>query len=210
MALHFVSTSVLSSSDGIEFNNETQKESEEQRKVRLKREEAASKPLYLQLQEREAEKQAEYDAMTKKLFAPPRAMDEEDEQFYSKLRDTQERNRRKQQEEERALLAAFRSNQDAEKKALHPGVNFNKTQTKNKDLREPQGNYSQLDSILHADWSAVIIRAKRKRVLGDNERPADEVAEDVSASLETEEAVKKTTPPGDFSSLLGGYGSDAD
>ena len=142
MALHFVSTSVLSSNDGIEFNNEIQKESEEQRKARLKREEAAAKPLYIQLQEREAEKQAEYDANTKKLFAPPRAIDEEDEQFYSKLRDTQEKNKKKQEEEERALLSAFRSQQDSEKKAVHPVVNFSKASTKNKTSLEPQSTTS--------------------------------------------------------------------
>lgn len=139
MALHFVSTSVLSSNDGIEFNHEIQKETEEQRKARLRREEAASKPLYIQLQEREAEKQAEYDATTKMLFAPPRAMDEEDEQFYSKLRDAQEKNRKKQEEEERALLTAFRSIQDEEKKGLKPVLNFSKAQTKNKEVLEPKG-----------------------------------------------------------------------
>lgn len=36
MSLHFVSTSVLTSSDGIDFNNETQTESEESRAARLK------------------------------------------------------------------------------------------------------------------------------------------------------------------------------
>lgn len=139
MALHFVSTSVLSSNDGIEFNNEVQKETEEQRKARLQREAAASKPLYLQLQEREAEKQAEYEANTKKLFAPPRAMDEEDELFYSKLRDTQDKNKRRQEAEEQELLAAFRAHKEKETALKTPVLSHGKGSSKAKDSMAPQG-----------------------------------------------------------------------
>ena len=72
MSLHFVSTSILTSSDGIDFNSEVHQESEEQRVERMKKESNASKPLFMQLADREEEKKAEYDAMTKKIFAPPK------------------------------------------------------------------------------------------------------------------------------------------
>ncbi len=68
MALHFVSTSVLSSDNGIDFTKEVQLETEEAKRLRLANEAAARKPLYLQLAEKKELQQAEYDANTKKMF----------------------------------------------------------------------------------------------------------------------------------------------
>jgi exoribonuclease II len=78
MALHFVSTSVLSSEDGIEFQKEVQLETEEAKKAKKEAERQANQPLYLQLQAQKDKKQEEFDANTKKLFAPPKAIDEEE------------------------------------------------------------------------------------------------------------------------------------
>lgn len=122
MALHFVSTSVLSSSDGIDFNSETQKETEESRAARLRAEAAAAKPLYMQLAEREDEKKQEYDAMTKKLFAPPKALDEEDAAHLSRLDEARDKTLKQREHAEKAALATFRSNrlQDISAKVSHP------------------------------------------------------------------------------------------
>lgn len=68
MALHFVETSILTSDNGIDFGTETQLENEETRKARLASEQAANKPLYMQLAERKEKQQEEYDLMTKKIF----------------------------------------------------------------------------------------------------------------------------------------------
>ena len=68
MALHFVSTSILSSADGIGFDKEEVKESEETRNARIAAERAAAKPLYEQLAAQQDKKQAEYDAQTKLIF----------------------------------------------------------------------------------------------------------------------------------------------
>ena len=68
MALHFVSTSVLSSENGIDYSKEVQLETEEAQKLRRAEEAAAKKPLYLQLAEKKELAQAEYDANTKKMF----------------------------------------------------------------------------------------------------------------------------------------------
>jgi hypothetical protein len=68
MALHFVSTAVLSSEDGIEFSKEIQLETEEARKTRQAAENASKRPLYMQLAEQQDKKQAEYDANTKAMF----------------------------------------------------------------------------------------------------------------------------------------------
>lgn len=78
MALHFVSTSVLTSEDGIDFSKETQLETEEAKKIRLEREKVGSKPLFMQLAEQQDKQQLERDKITKLIFAPPKGLDEEE------------------------------------------------------------------------------------------------------------------------------------
>lgn len=57
----------------------------------------------------------------------------------------------------------------------------------------------------------VVIRAKRKRVSGDEEKPNERVEpEEVIARTDISSIVPETTVPVDLGSLLGGYGSDAD
>lgn len=68
MALHFVSTSVLSSADGIAFENEEKKDTEEIRQAKAAAKAAENKPLFQQLEDLKAKKQEEYDANTKLLF----------------------------------------------------------------------------------------------------------------------------------------------
>lgn len=68
MALHFVSTSVLRSEDGIGFDKEEKKETEETKLARVRADQASRKHLYEQLAEQEQLKQAEYDANTKAMF----------------------------------------------------------------------------------------------------------------------------------------------
>lgn len=68
MALHFVSTSVLTSDNGIGYSKEEKKETEEVKKARLQAERINSRSLYEQLAEQERLKQAEFDANTKLIF----------------------------------------------------------------------------------------------------------------------------------------------
>eukprot|EP00968_Pinguiococcus_pyrenoidosus_P019520 scaffold2129_cov255-Pinguiococcus_pyrenoidosus.AAC.8 len=74
--MNFISTSVLKSEDGISFNKEEQIESEEAARAKAANS-LPSKPLYEQLAEQEAKKQEEYDAITRQLYAAPKALDEE-------------------------------------------------------------------------------------------------------------------------------------
>lgn len=66
MALHFVSTSVLSSSDGIAYEKEDVKNTEETRLAKIAQQKE-SKPLYQQLAEQKEIKDAEYEANSKLL-----------------------------------------------------------------------------------------------------------------------------------------------
>lgn len=54
MSLNFVKSSILSSSDGIDFNNETLLDSDEAKRSREAGDKGYVKPLYLQLAERKA------------------------------------------------------------------------------------------------------------------------------------------------------------
>ena len=88
MALNFVSTSILTSDDGIDFSTEEALETEQARKFRLQKEDASKKPLYMQLQEQRDKKQAEQDAITKLMNSGPSALDEEDIEFFKKIEES--------------------------------------------------------------------------------------------------------------------------
>ena len=68
MALHFVKTAVLSSSNGIDFGTEVAVESDETRKAKLDAEAASRKPLFQQLADIRDRKQDEFDENRKKIF----------------------------------------------------------------------------------------------------------------------------------------------
>jgi hypothetical protein len=85
MTLRFVKTAILSSSDGIDFANEVAVESEEVFKARAAAESASRKPLYQQLADLRDQKKLEYDENTKKIFAPPKALDDDEIEFFNEL-----------------------------------------------------------------------------------------------------------------------------
>ena len=68
MALHFVKTAVLSSSDGVDYGTEVAVESEDTRKARADAEAATRKPLFQQLADLRDKKQEEFDENKKKIF----------------------------------------------------------------------------------------------------------------------------------------------
>lgn len=70
-----------------------------------------SQTLYDQLQENKDKWQEEYDENTKLLHAPPKALDEEDVQFFDEQRAAQEEKERLKKEQAIADLADFRSAQ---------------------------------------------------------------------------------------------------
>ncbi len=101
-------TSVLSSEDGIDFSKETAIESEEQRAARLAAEKASQRPLYQQLLEQKEKKQAEYDAITKQIFAPPKGLDDEEFGFISAIEEAKQRKEKTWKDEEAKALEEFR------------------------------------------------------------------------------------------------------
>jgi hypothetical protein len=108
MALHFVSTSVLSSTESGGYSEEL-KGDDESHLAQVNASKSAGKPLHEQLAEQAMRKQAEYDANTKLIFglllylqnltemphfpviAPPKGLDEEDVAFYHNLQELKDR-----------------------------------------------------------------------------------------------------------------------
>ncbi len=87
MSIGFVSTSILlesASSDG-KFE-EKRVESEEVKLADRLAKEAAQKPLWEQLKEREDAKEEEFEAFRKAIYAPPTALDAEDAIFLEEAR----------------------------------------------------------------------------------------------------------------------------
>mmetsp|Transcript_3385 Transcript_3385/g.6141 ORF Transcript_3385/g.6141 Transcript_3385/m.6141 type:complete len:133 (+) Transcript_3385:133-531(+) len=68
MALHFVSTSTTTSSDGISFDTEEVKESQEIIQARRAADIASKKSLFEQLSDQQEKKKEEYDKNTKLIF----------------------------------------------------------------------------------------------------------------------------------------------
>lgn len=93
-----------------------QLEDEEAHKKRLEKEKAAhSRTLWEQLEEQKEKKKAEYDAVTKQIFAPPKALDEEEASYLDGILEQEKARERRRAEEEERELAAFslaRANRD--------------------------------------------------------------------------------------------------
>jgi predicted patatin/cPLA2 family phospholipase len=108
MSLRFVKTSVLSSENGLEYSKEEAIDNDETKMARIEADRASRKTLFEQLEEQKQKKQADYDAVTKQIFAPPKALDDEEFGFLDSLanRKRAEEEQRKIKEEEQ--LEAFR------------------------------------------------------------------------------------------------------
>ncbi|GAB5031277.1 Hypothetical protein NocV09_00501450 [Nannochloropsis oceanica] len=113
--IRFVATSVMSSDDGLSYKTE-QLEDEEAHKKRLDKEKAAhGRTLWEQLEEQKDKKKAEYDAVTKQIFAPPKALDEAEASYLQGILEQEKMRDRRRAEEEERELAAFslaRANRD--------------------------------------------------------------------------------------------------
>ena len=108
MALHFISSSILKESDGIDEAEEVSVDTEETRKARIKAEQDSKKSLHQQLQERQALKDEEFEANRRKIFAPPPGLDEEDVEYFNDLQSTKDKMKSLRAIQEDQALEEFR------------------------------------------------------------------------------------------------------
>ena len=227
MALHFVKTAVLSSEDGIDFSKETTIESEEAKQARLLAERANAKPLYQQLAEQKERKQEEYDANTKLLFAPPKALDEEEVTFLQSIEDHRSKKEQLQKQAEIAALESFRAAQRQEiEELLHKPaskpfiIGIQSSNSKPSAVIMPQvvvkGQYTQDKHYLKTVVLIfLVVSAKRKRNPEENQPVIQKNArKENSAKVGKEERIEDLkfdidtgdSPDGGLS-LLCDYGS---
>jgi hypothetical protein len=109
MSLQFVKSAVLSSEDGIDFSKEEVLDTEEAQRARVAADLASRRSLFDQLAEQSDKKQAQYDANTKLIYAPPKALDEEEFSFLQDVEDERQRAQRSKADDERRALDEFRA-----------------------------------------------------------------------------------------------------
>uniref|UniRef100_A0A7S3GT51 FAM192A/Fyv6 N-terminal domain-containing protein n=1 Tax=Spumella elongata TaxID=89044 RepID=A0A7S3GT51_9STRA len=214
MTLRFVKTSILSSSDGIDFGTEIAVESDEVRKTRVAAEAAGNKPLYEQLADIRDRKKLEYDENTKKIFAPPKGLDEEDIDFFNEMDDAKARAEDQNKRLVDAELEAFRESRRIEL------------------LKEPQELPHATFNIIPPKKTepalkvGVVVTAKRKvpNVEKEDRNVVSKVSESSSASksgaaVASKPESQKPTPASSQAtkpaaaatlSLFGDYASDSD
>lgn len=109
MSSGFVKTSILAPSKNGETYNveETRVDSEDVRKQARRESELSSKPLFEQLESNKAKEQEEYDRVTKLIFAPPKALDEEDVNHFNTIHEREQQRKMKILEHEESEVAAF-------------------------------------------------------------------------------------------------------
>jgi hypothetical protein len=199
MSIGFVSTSVLESKDGIDFNEEKRIESEEVLAAEKRAREAANKPLWQQLAEREEEKEAKFEAVRKAIYAPPKGLDEEEFAYLAGVeqqREEKEAQSKQWEEKELEAFASARASQTLSSVDKPKPPPIARTVAPPKRLEEGQ--------------APILIVKKRKKTAtstSTSEKPAK--AKKITASIpDTEKDEKEEGNGGNaLSGLLGGYGT---
>ncbi|ETL80888.1 hypothetical protein L917_18665 [Phytophthora nicotianae] len=200
----FVSTSVLTSSDGLFGDNVEEKRVTEAPAPRPE-DTAGYKPLYEQLQERKEQKDSEWKEKNNP-FAPPKGLDEEEFEYIQDLESKREDVERKRQAQHEEDLAQFLVARGAPKSTVSGQLSSQHL------LKYPVKNELEVSNKKAA---TVVVKAKRK---AGKDRTDSKSAG--AASKAKEEPLKKklkvdkssdTEKQSNTAALgLAGYGSDSD
>mmetsp|Transcript_16711 Transcript_16711/g.17468 ORF Transcript_16711/g.17468 Transcript_16711/m.17468 type:complete len:216 (+) Transcript_16711:59-706(+) len=210
MALHFVSTSILSSTE--EGYNEEIKENEETIKLKKLQEKLSSRPLYEQLAEQAAKKEAEYNANTKLIFGPPKGLDEEDILFYDNLREYKEKEKEEQLLKEEKELELFRKAQKQHIPLPSPLINLS-----NQEGFKKTTNISKIEIVKHKrkkehnNNSLESNNAKDEQNKSKNQKLETSTSihsESITTNLQPNQKQESVHSGESISSLFGQYNSD--
>lgn len=235
MSLSFVSSAVLSSTDGVSHNEEVAVESVEVEQLRLHN--GASRPLFEQLRSNREDEQDKYDAFDKATRTGMRPLDEEDcahlDSVASQKRH-KDRVRRTQEEDELALFRAARAERSFERAELVvPECDDAGSQRRRDD--DAAATAAPTVPVITRTVPTIVGKRKRRKPTpassGDGRAPpgtADAHKTNTtrraqgptnvtsSSSKETQESTTKAEVASDdddtdvLGGLLGGYGSDSD
>jgi hypothetical protein len=208
MSLSFVSSAVLSSTDGVSHNEEKAIESKEVKAVRARQE---HKPLFEQLRSNREEEEAAREEQQQSLMRGTRALDEEDCDHLNTLQREQDRREqtiKTQMDDELALFRAAKADRaqadlvfddDEEEKEKVEKVE------KEDDSRQKLVSQPKKVSIV-----PVFVKRRRRQPPDDQELSKKIRTGDAAAGeKESPSTAKKDEPAsaGGLGGLLGGYGS---
>ncbi|KAH7488690.1 hypothetical protein PRIC1_007193 [Phytophthora ramorum] len=209
----FVSTSVLTSSDGLFGDNVEEKRVTEAPAPRAE-DAAGYKPLYEQLQERKDQKDSDWKEKNNP-FAPPKGLDEEEFEYIRDLESKKDDVQRRRQTQHEEDLAQFLVARGAPKTAAGTGLTAQHLQ-----------KYPVKDDVKVAGKKTpvVVVRAKRKAGKDKPCKAGTKAAESCDATKEQPDNKKQKVEPKDTSTSpvakkekpntaalgLVGYGSDSD
>ncbi len=226
MSLNFVSTSVLSSTDGVSHDTETQLQPTSSSSVTTHQ-----KPLFEQLRENAEKEQEKYDEITKAMRGTT-TLDEDDVAFIQGIEDQKEEMKndvRRKEEEELQMFRAARLEKTMMKSELvEVGEEFIDATSSQEEKKLQQDATSSrtgsgISSLLGIKPTIIKKRRRRVAIQTDNRKSSvskrlkdsdENNGENVEEKIRNEESsVKKddteTKEAGGLSGLLA-YGSDSD
>ena len=151
MALHFVSSAVLTSDDGVSFDEQAV-DNADARKTRAEAQQE-HKSLYAQLAARQASKDDEREASRKQALGT-RALDEEDVAFFNELEKKEELRKYARAEDEEKLLESFRT---AKSEAVYSALPTESASTATTILAFPPSKPEKDDLV-----AVTFVKKKRK------------------------------------------------
>lgn len=225
MSLNFVSTTVLSSTDGVSHNTETRVEGSGATSVSRP---DNYKPLYQQLRNNAQDEQEKYDEITKAMRGT-RALDDEDVAHLQGIEDERAKRLRLQKLKEKEELENYRlaklDHQDAnaskKEKEMDRNISGETEKRKNVDVERIHGNEdAKNSSTLMQLQSKIVVTRKRRRKIPAATLPASEKSTAKIGKIETKSNKEKDISlnstekdkknEGGLGGLLCGYGSDSD
>lgn len=213
MSLSFVSSAVLSSTDGVSHNEEKSIESKE---VQALRSRAEHKPLFEQMRANKEEEEAKREELQRSMMRGTRALDEEDCAHLDAIH--KQRMEKKMQvqtrtEEELALFRAARADRSQSEIVIEDEEVEEDQQQQTQDVPVAP---PKVETQAKKPFVPVIVKRKRRKQaeggteLAPKKKKTDDEAESgpTNSDVASEKDVKKNE--GALGSLLGGYGSSDD
>jgi hypothetical protein len=155
--------------------------------------------LYEQLEENKAKQEAEYDAVTKALFAPPKGLDEDEAQHINDMEDLKRSRRESIQQQDALALDSFKL---ARMSVTVSSIREPATQTTLGSSSAPGTGVRVPPPVVKAAPIEAKIKVKKRRVGEAKEQIATEARDPIPQKNEQSHLSAL--------SALGGYESDSD
>lgn len=209
MSLNFISSAVLTSTDGISHNEEKAIENASTSSINR----SSAKPLYEQLRSNAEKAQEEYDEITKQMRGT-RPLDEEDIAHLTTVENVREEKERAMKRIEEEEVEIFRAAKMESKELVLEDDNYDHLAKGAFDTLSTSEGKPELEISFSASRPPqIVLKGKRRRKVEDTtERKAKKALVVVEKDIvggKIQDDNKKNEDEGDLGGLLGGYGSDS-